>query len=173
MRIFFIGFMGSGKTKRGKKIATKLGYTFYDLDEIIEKKTNYPISDFFRIRGEEKFREIEREALLEIIKNDNFVLSCGGGTPCFFDNMELMNKTGITIDMKAGKEFIFSRLTRKQGDRPLIIGQNEEELREFIRETLELREVFYNKAILVVDVLKIKNKEIAEKIKSFEISMKK
>ena len=160
--------MGSGKTKRGKKIATKLGYTFYDLDEIIEKKANIPLNDIFLTKGEEKFREIERESLLEIIRNDNFVLSCGGGTPCFFDNMDLMNNSGITIYLKAGTGFLFSRLVRKQDERPLIMGMKEEELRDYICKTLETRTRFYDKAKLVVDVLNIKNIVIVEKIRDME-----
>jgi shikimate kinase len=170
MRIFIIGFMGSGKTKRGKKIAGGLGYSFYDLDELIEKKYNRSVFEIFQNSGEETFRNFEHAALTEIIGSDNFVLSAGGGTPCFCNNMEIMNSHGITLYLKADKQFLKSRLICKTDERPLLKGKSEAELEEFIKVSLAFREKFYNKARLVYDAVKVKNKEIINQLKEMNIN---
>lgn len=165
MRVFLIGYMGSGKTKRGKKIAAKLGCDFYDLDELIQKKYNKTISEIFNKEGEEKFREYECECLKEIIKSNNFVLSTGGGTPCFYDNIELMNKKGITIYLKAEINFLLSRLIDKiDNTRPLIADKTKEELKEYISQSLIKREEYYNQAKYTFDAFTINNKDIVEVI---------
>src|SRR5688500_7926474 len=97
MKVFLIGFMGSGKSTVGKKLAQKMTLDFIDLDAYIEKQRQKTISYFFENFGEEKFREIERDALAELLEKDNVVISTGGGTPCFFDNMEKIKKNGISV----------------------------------------------------------------------------
>jgi shikimate kinase len=165
MRIFIIGFMGSGKTKRGKKIAKKLGYKFYDLDELIEKKYDKKIPALFKEEGEEIFRKYESEALKEVIAFDNIIVSTGGGTPCFYNNIDTMNKNGITLYLKAEPEFLVSRLLKsKKNNRPLIIGKNKEELIDFINTTLTQREQYYSQAKYIFDALSIKNKEIIKQL---------
>ena len=165
MRIFLIGFMGSGKTKRGKEIAQKLGYNFFDLDELIQKKNNKTISEIFEKEGEGKFREYEHDSLKEIIKSDDYVLSTGGGTPCFNNNIDLMNQNGITVYLKAESSFLLSRLTNTNNDgRPLIAGKSNEELHDYIKESLNQREQYYIKAKYTFDALNVKNNDIVKVI---------
>jgi shikimate kinase len=156
--------MGSGKTKRGRKIAAKIGFRFYDLDELIEKKYNKSIFEIFQNSGEKSFREYEQMTLMEILNSDNFVLSTGGGTPCYFNNMELMNSHGITIYLKVEVKVLTSRLINKKINRPLIKDKNEEELELFIAETLRHREEFYCQSKLIFDALKTKNGEIINQL---------
>lgn len=139
--------MGSGKTTIGKLLAKKLDLQFIDVDVFIENRYRKSISAIFEERGEEGFRKIERQTLLEIIEFEDFVISTGGGLPCFFNNMDLMNESGITIYLKASVEELVNRLCSGKQNRPLIKGKNPEELKDFVSTNLNKREAFYNKAI--------------------------
>jgi shikimate kinase len=150
-KIFLIGYMGSGKTTIGKLLAKKMGLQFIDVDVFIENRYRKTISAIFEERGEEGFRKIERQALSEIIEFENSVISTGGGLPCFFDNMELMNKAGITIYLKTSVEELLKRLGSGKQNRPLIKGKSPEELKIFIATNLNKREVCYNKAIITFE----------------------
>lgn len=156
MRIFLIGFMGSGKTTLGKQLARKLGYDFIDQDDYIEKKAGCTIARYFEKYGEEAFRKFEHEALKELIKIENAVISTGGGAPCFFNNIEIMNKSGIAIYLKMKPEVLRSRLRHAQTERPLIKGKTEQELLEFIKSKLTEREPFYLKAKHVIESMDLK-----------------
>lgn len=166
-RIILIGYMGAGKTTVGKQLADSLGLQFYDLDWYIETRMHRKISQIFAERGEEGFRIIERNMLHEVAEFENVVLSCGGGTPCFFDNMDYMNQQGDVVYLKARPEVLYKHLMMGKTERPLIKGKSKEELMDFIKEQLQKREPFYTKARFTLDVSLMDN---YEKIK---ISVKK
>src|SRR5690554_4257405 len=103
-RIFIIGYMGSGKTTVGKKLAKSLSLSFIDLDAFIESKYRKTIAEIFAEKGEDGFRKIESKALSEVALIEDVVISTGGGAPCFYNNMELMNKTGTTVIYKQNRK---------------------------------------------------------------------
>ncbi len=154
MKIFLIGFMASGKTTVGKILANRLRMSFKDIDAEIEKKHGITAGKFYAAYGESAFRETERNILLELIKDDNLILSTGGGAPCFFDNMERMNHEGITVYLKMNKEAILQRLLKLSpasiARRLMIAEKSKEEIIQFIETNMNNREVFYNKARIVV-----------------------
>jgi shikimate kinase len=147
MRIFIVGFMGAGKTTVGRRLAKRLKYQFIDLDELFEQKFHYSIANFFDHFGEEKFREIEHELLKETLENnDDVVISTGGGTPCFYDNMDLMNESGLTLYIKMHEDSLKHRLIRSKRRRPVLPGLEEDEMEIFISKLMEVREPIYDKA---------------------------
>ena len=158
-RIILIGYMGSGKTTVGRQLALALGISFYDLDWYIEMRYHRTVAQLFAERGEEGFRELERNMLHEAAEFEDVILSCGGGTPCFFDNMEYMNSLAETVYLKADPEVLAMHLKMGKVERPLIKGKTEEELLEYIRESLKQREPFYSKAKHTLDVNLLDNYE--------------
>lgn len=144
--------MGAGKTTVGKALAKELGVMFYDLDWYIESRMRKTVKQIFDEIGEEGFRKIERNMLHEVAEFENVVVSCGGGTPCFFDNMDYMNQLGETIYLKASPETLHTHLKMGKGVRPLLLNKTPEEVEIFIREQLKLREPFYNKAKYIIDI---------------------
>ena len=150
--IIIIGYMGAGKTTVGKDLAKELGVMFYDLDWYIESRMRKTVKQIFDEIGEEGFRKIERNMLHEVAEFENVVVSCGGGTPCFFDNMDYMNQLGETIYLKASPETLHTHLKMGKGVRPLLLNKTPEEVEIFIREQLKLREPFYNKAKHIIDI---------------------
>lgn len=159
VRIILVGYMGSGKTTVGRQLALALGLSFYDLDWYIEMRYHRTVAQLFQERGEEGFREIERNMLHEVAEFENIVLSCGGGTPCFFDNMEYMNTLGETVYLKADPEVLAMHLRMGKVERPLIKGKSPEELIQYIHESLEKREQFYTQAKHTLDVSLLDNYE--------------
>lgn len=151
-RIILIGYMGSGKTTVGRSLAKKLGMQFYDLDWYIESRRRKTVAQIFAERGEEGFREIERYMLHEVAEFEDVIISCGGGTPCFFDNMDYLNQQGDVVWLKADPEVLYKHLLMGKTERPLLKGKSPEELMAFIRGQLEQREPYYAKARHVVDV---------------------
>lgn len=145
-RIFLIGYMGAGKTTLGKAFARALGLTFVDLDWYIEERFHKSIRQLFAERGEEGFRELEKRMLHEAGDFEDVVISVGGGTPCFFDNMEYMNEAGETVFLDVNLQVLFHRLKVAKQQRPLLDGKTDEELMQFIREALDKRLPFYTKA---------------------------
>lgn len=141
-----------GKTTVGKALAKELGQTFYDLDWYIEERFHTKVSKVFAEEGEARFRDLERRMLHEVAEFENVVVSCGGGTPCFYDNMEYMNRTGQTFYLKASPETIMQHLSMSRGERPLLKGKNPGELHAYILEQLAQREPFYEKAQHIIDV---------------------
>ncbi len=146
MRIFLVGYMGSGKTTLGRRLARQAGLSFLDLDKYIEERHCRTVQQLFAEEGEELFRRYERKALEEVSQFSDVVVATGGGAPCFFDNMELMNRTGITLFLDIPPAVMAARLIRSRTERPLIKGKSPEELRRFITETLERRRPFYQMA---------------------------
>ena len=151
IRIFLIGYMGAGKTTLGKAFARAMGLTFVDLDWYIEERFHKTVSQIFTERGEEGFRELEKRMLHEASDFENVVISVGGGTPCFFDNMEYMNQVGETVFLDVDNKVLFRRLKVAKHQRPLLANKTDEELMTFIQEALEKRLPYYTKAKYVFD----------------------
>ena len=149
-KFFLTGYMGSGKTTAGKKLSAKLGYEFIDLDKFIEEEYQQTIPEIFAAKGEKEFRAMEHNALKKVIEKDNLVVACGGGTPCYYNNMELMNNHGNTVYLKMSADSLVSRLLNAKEKRPIIANKTEKELREFVTRQLEKREDFYHQAQYVV-----------------------
>jgi len=154
MNVYLIGFMGSGKSTLGRRMASREGWKFEDLDSLIEKAEGKPVMQIFRESGEEYFRKIEAATLKSIKEEGNIVIACGGGTPCYKDNMEYMNGEGVTVYIKHNAATLFSRLTRAKKIRPLLEGMSTEEMKEYIKQKLGEREKWYGKAQLIIDGLK-------------------
>ena len=150
--IFLIGFMGSGKTYWGRKWADISGLDFVDLDEIVEKEEGRTIADIFAKDGEEHFRNLETNALKKITVKEKVIVACGGGTPCFNDNISWMNKNGISVYLQSSPERILKRLESEKEKRPLIKNQRAEELLFYITEKIKEREIFYKQAKIIVNV---------------------
>ena len=151
--------MGSGKTTVGRALAKELDMPFYDLDWYIESRMRKKVRQIFAEQGEEGFRRIERNMLHEVAEFEDVVISCGGGTPCFFDNMEYMNSQSQVVWLKASPEVLHKHLLMGKGDRPLLKGKTPDELIAFIREQLQYREQFYSKARYTLDVSLMDNCE--------------
>ncbi|MFN5439776.1 MAG: shikimate kinase [Bacteroidota bacterium] len=156
MLIFLLGFMGSGKSHCGKKIAASFGCSFLDLDHEIETASNHSISEIFSQQGEVQFRALERDVLRKIVtmydateKEVRAVISCGGGTPCFHGNMELMNENGLTVWLNPPVQTLVRRLKNGKHHRPLIADMNLETLEEFVVQKMSERSIFYKQAVLI------------------------
>ena len=145
-KIFLIGFMGSGKTHWGRIWASSAGIDFYDLDELIEEKEGRSISAIFEGSGEDHFRDIEASLLRSFSEKENFLLACGGGAPCFRDNMPWMNEHGTTLYLCASPRQIFEQVVHEMDKRPLLQDVKQEELLTFIEQKLKDREPFYEQA---------------------------
>ncbi|MBO5659598.1 MAG: shikimate kinase [Bacteroidaceae bacterium] len=158
-RIILVGYMGAGKTTVGRQLAMALGLSFYDLDWYIEMRYHRTVAQLFSERGEEGFRELERNMLHEVAEFEDVVLSGGGGTPCYFDNMDYINAQAETIYLKADPEVLAMHLKMGKVERPLIKGKTGEELVQYIRESLQKREPFYSKAKHMLDVNLLDNYE--------------
>ena len=160
MRIYLIGFMGCGKTTLGKKLSARLRYEFVDLDKRMENIEKKSIAEIFSGKGEEYFRELERDVLHSTILHKNAVISCGGGTPCYHSNMEWMKEKGTTVYIKMQPERLFGRLRTRKEKRPLIAKMNDGELKDYIFSKLAEREIFYTQAKLIVDPDEISVKKL-------------
>jgi len=144
--LFIIGYMGCGKTTFGKALSAATGLRFIDLDLYIEQRFHKTVRQIFDDEGENRFRQIEKEMLHETGEFSDCIISCGGGTPCFFDNMEYMNSKGTTLWLQTSNESLLSRLVRKRDKRPLLAGHTDEEIYEIITRQLKERAPFYSKA---------------------------
>ncbi len=167
MLIFLIGFMGSGKTTAGKMLAERLQYDFADTDDLIEQRENMEITRIFAQKGEEYFRRVEAEVLESLLKNDNMVISCGGGTPCFFDNMRKMNNAGITVYLKVSSKTIAQRVSEQHSNRPLIAGIKGDKLITHIRKLLSGREGWYRQSRIIYPADNFNLDELAGQIEEF------
>jgi len=153
--VYIVGFMGSGKSTAGKKLARSLGWKFIDLDRKIEEFAGKHIPDIFEQNGEKHFREIESEVLKQTGSLTETVISTGGGTPCHGDNMDYMLSAGLTIYLKMTPEHLTRRLLDSSGERPLIKNVPDDQLQSFIENMLSGREKWYSRANLTVDGLTV------------------
>ncbi len=151
-RIILVGYMGSGKTTVGKALSKETGMMFYDLDWYIESRMRKSVSQIFAEKGEEGFRKIEYNMLHEVAEFENVIISCGGGTPCFFDNMDYLNQQGDVVYLKATPETLYKHLLMAKVERPLLKGKSPEELIAYITGHLKERAPFYEKAHYILDV---------------------
>lgn len=152
MRIFLLGYMGSGKSTLGKKLANKLSIPFVDLDAYIEKVQNKSISRIFAEDGEEYFRNSETEALKTLTQlYKSAVVSLGGGAPCFNNNMEFVNQHGVSIYLKVENKILYGRLKKGKNKRPLIANLKGKELLQFIIKALHEREPYYSQATITIE----------------------
>ena len=151
-RIILIGYMGAGKTTVGKALAKELHMSFYDLDWYIESRMHKTVKAIFDERGEAGFGKIVHNMLHEVAEFEDIIISCGGGTPCFFDNIDYMNRQGETVYLKATPEVLYGHLKMGKTIRPLLLNKTADEVQVFIREQLAQREPYYSKAKYVLDV---------------------
>jgi len=166
MLIFIIGYMGAGKTTLGKRLAERLNYHFYDMDEMLEISTGYAIGSYFEKYGEAAFRQKEREILFNHLDDLQTVIATGGGTACYADNMAIMNQKGITVFIDAGFETIMKRLAGKIHERPMLMDIPHEQLPSFIHEHMKSRNEFYSKALIKVDGEDVDMEMLVDAVKS-------
>ena len=145
-RIFLIGYMGAGKTTLGKALARRMNLSYIDTDQYIEKRYHKKISEIFAAEGEERFRNIEHRVLLEVSEFEDVIVSTGGGLPCFNDNMAVMNDLGTTVYLETSVEELSARLEVSRNVRPVLKNRSGDDLKEFIKESLDKRRQFYEQA---------------------------
>ena len=151
--------MGAGKTTLGRALARTMGMQFIDLDDFIVGRQHKTIKEIFAEVGEEGFRKMERRALEEVAEYEDVVISLGGGTPCFFDNMELVRRAGRSVYLKPTEEVLLERLIIGKHKRPLLANKNDDEILAFIREQLAWREPYYKQAEMTFNASNLENKE--------------
>lgn len=167
-RILLIGFMAAGKTTLGKALAKELGLQFIDLDHYIEGRYRTTVAQLFAERSEEGFRQIERNMLHEVAEFEDVIISAGGGTPCFYDNMEYMNAQGVTVYLEASIDVIFTRLKMARIQRPLVADKSDDELRSYIAEALARRLPYYTRAAHTFCADRLENmSQVAESVQRF------
>jgi shikimate kinase len=168
MRIYLIGYMASGKSNFGRKLASKLGYPFLDLDDLFEERYRVSVLDFFEKYDETVFRNLERSLLLETISHDHAVISTGGGTPCFFDNMQVIRQSGVSIYLCWQVNALVQRLMKVKRKRPLLKDLPANELYVKVEMQLKQREPFYNQADIIIDGQEIDLDKLLPLIKGFD-----
>lgn len=151
MKVFLLGYMGCGKSTIGRKLANILQYKFIDLDEFIENEELHSITGIFEEKGEDYFRNIESQYLRKVIEHDNAVISLGGGTPCFNNNIETINTSGKSVYISLTPKMLCNRLINAKQNRPLIANKSVNELLEYIEVNLSERLPFYQKALIEFD----------------------
>ena len=150
MNIYLVGYMGSGKSTIGRQLAGRIGYTHLDLDDFFEETYRISIMNFFRKYDEAAFRKIESSMLQKTVGFENQVISTGGGTPCFHNNMELINRHGLSVYIRMHPKSLFTRLKHAKRPRPRTSSLNDDALMERILEDLSSREEFYEQAHISV-----------------------
>ena len=151
MKLFLIGFMGSGKSHIGKQLAQLLDYLFIDTDHLLENTEGSSVAQIFETRGEVAFRQLESDTLKGLSKWDNIVVATGGGAPCFHDSMDWMNENGITVYLKTSPALLMERLKSEAAHRPILGGRTDDDLLHFIEQKSEERNPFYSQATLTIE----------------------
>jgi shikimate kinase len=165
MKIFLVGFMACGKTHWGKLLSEKLQIPFVDLDEKIVEHEGKEITEIFAELGEEYFRMLEKEVLhLLAESHDSFIMACGGGTPCFFNNIDYMKRQGTVIWLNCTIETILKRLVKEKDSRPLVKSIPDDKLRGQIIRKLSDRKIFYQQANVIVHEDDLKLEQLVDKI---------
>lgn len=165
--IVLLGYMFTGKTTMGKSLAKRLNYDFFDTDTEIERTYHYTVEDIFKKFGEQVFRNMEKKALGTLLKKDNVVIACGGGLPCFFDNMQEIKDNAISIYLKMDTGQIMSRYQKSKARRPLLMNKTEDEVREYIQESLEERQQYYTQADMVVNAFDLTPQRLETELENF------
>lgn len=165
MKIYLIGFMGAGKTHWGRLLSQKLSIPFFDLDEQVTEHAGKTITEIFATEGEEQFRIQEKEALHIITESHNsLVMACGGGTPCYFNNIDYMKQSGAVIWINTPVEILFQRLVKEKEKRPLIRNLSDEQLKNFIVKKFADRKIYYEQANVKVEEEPVQLEKLIEKI---------
>jgi shikimate kinase len=165
MKIFLIGFMGSGKTYCGKQLSGKLHIPFYDLDELVVTERGKTINEIFAEEGEEYFRLKEKEILHTITEShETFIMACGGGTPCYFNNIEYMNESGVTVWMNTPVDILHERLLKEKENRPLLKELSDEQLKSYIIKKFADRKMYYEQAAIRIDDDQLSTESLIQKI---------
>lgn len=159
VRVFLCGYMGSGKTTLGKSLASTMNLTFIDLDNFIESRQHKTVKEIFAEVGESGFRDIERKSLIEVSEYEDVIISLGGGTPCFFDNMDIVNAAGVSVYLKPSEEVLLARLIKGKHKRPLLADKSDDEILGVIREQLAWREPYYLKSKITFEASHLECKE--------------
>ena len=168
MTLFIIGYMASGKTTFGRALARRTGMRHIDLDFYMEKRVRATVREIFARKGEAEFRRIESAMLREVGEMEDTVISCGGGTPCFGDNLDYMNSHGLTVCLQASDDVIVNRIIKAGNKRPLMAGKSREEILMTLKEHMEVRRPFYERARLIISGDRLENKsQIASAIDDF------
>ena len=149
-RIYLVGYMGAGKTTAARRLAHRLGWEVVDTDALFEEKYKISVNDFFNKYDEPLYRKLESEVLKATESLENVVVSTGGGTACYFDNMEWMNQHGLTVFLRISPQAAVDRVIHSRHKRPLVEGKSEEELTEFVNRHYASRMPFYEQAIITV-----------------------
>lgn len=149
-RIYIVGYMGAGKTTAAKRLARRLGWDVADTDALFEEKYRISVDDFFQKYDEPLYRKLESEILKSTGDSDHIVISTGGGTACYFDNMEWMNQHGLTVFMQISPKAAVDRVLHSRHKRPLARGKSEEELLKFVSRHYASRMPFYAQAKITV-----------------------
>ncbi len=160
MIIFLIGFMGSGKSTLGKRLARRIDFEFRDMDHCIEQELKMTIPEIFSTKGEAYFRSLETSFINTLDPEKNQVIATGGGAPCFGQNMYLMNEKGVTVYLRLSPASLAGRLLKARNVRPLITTIPPEELIKYIERKLPEREVFYNKARCIIKGENVKSAHV-------------
>jgi shikimate kinase len=157
--------MGSGKTHWGRLLSEKLGIRFFDLDEQVTEHAGQSIPEIFAMAGEEQFRMMEKDILHIITEShESFVMACGGGSPCYFNNIEYMNQSGTTVWINVPVDILFERLVLEKEKRPLIKELSDEQLMGFISKKFSDRKIYYEQATITIDELPVQLEKLIEKI---------
>lgn len=168
MRIYLIGFMGSGKSYTSKRLAHRLGYPYTDLDELIESRAGKSITNIFAEDGEASFRKIEAETLRATRIFPTAVIACGGGTPCYHDNISWMNEQGMTVFLDVPAEILEQRLKNEADHRPVLQGGKS--ICETIQQKLAERRSFYEQAHLHIET-EDEQTDVAELISQYQLEI--
>jgi len=166
--VYIIGFMGSGKSTAGKKLASSLGWTFIDLDRKIEERAGKTIPQIFSQNGEDHFRDIETDVLRSMKSRTETIISTGGGTSCYGDNMDFMLQTGLTVYLKMTPGQLTKRLLVSTGERPLLKNVPDGKLIFFIQEKLAYREKWYNRANIILNGIDLDISLLCSRIKAYQ-----
>ncbi len=165
MKIFLIGFMGCGKTHLGRELSDKLQLPFFDLDEKLVEKEEKPINQIFEEEGEEYFRLLEKEVLYLLTEShESFVMACGGGTPCFYNNIDYMKSKGTTVWINCSIECMYGRLVKDKSARPLVKDLSNDQLRSYIIKKFGDRKIFYQQAAVIITEEEANSESIINKL---------
>jgi shikimate kinase len=165
MRIFLIGFMGCGKTHWGKLLSAKMKMPFFDLDEKIEENEGRTVAEIFAKEGEEYFRLLEKDVLhLLTESHEGFIMATGGGTPCFYNNIDYLKKQGIVVWINCSTDCLYQRLVKEKDKRPLISNIRDVDLKNYIVKKYSGRKIYYQQANVILPEENITLENLLSKI---------